>query len=68
MALSDLLVALANNTRLYITLVDSSDVEMISFGAAGYANIESDLGTRVVKRITIETPNAVKVSLEDATP
>lgn len=68
MALSDLLVALANNAKLYLTLVDSSDVELITFRADGYANIESDLGSRVVKRITLESLNSVKISLEDATP
>jgi len=68
MNLSDLLVALANNTKLYITLADKNGNDLITFNAAGYESVESDLGTREVNRIEIVTPSAVNVILEDATP
>ena len=68
MNLSDLLVALANNAKLYVTLEDKSGNKLITFNAAGYSSVESDLGTRVVERITVDTPSAVVVTLEDATP
>ena len=68
MALSDLLVTLANNQKLYITLTDTEGTELITFNAAGYESVESDLGARVVKKIKIENPGNISVMLEDATP
>lgn len=68
MTLSQLLVALANNQKLYITLKDKNDNDLITFNAVGYASVESDLGTREVNRIVIDSPTDIKVVLEDATP
>lgn len=68
MNLSDLLEALANNTKLYITLADSNSDSLITFNAAGYASVESDLGSREVKKIKVESPSAITIILEDATP
>ena len=68
MTLSDLLVASANNQKLYITLSDLAGDPLITFNAAGYESVEGDLGSRVVKRITVESPSAVTIVLEDATP
>ena len=68
MNLSDLLEALANNSKLYITLADNNNDSLITFNAAGYESVESDLGSRTVKRIKVESPSAVTVILEDATP
>ena len=68
MNLSDLLVALSGNKNLYVSLLDSTDNPIITFDAAGYEAVESDLGTRVVKRIKINSPTSVSVSLEDANP
>lgn len=66
MILSDVLAALSNNTGVNITLMDDSDNTLITFNAAGYGAVESDLGTRNVKRIKINTANSVTVSIEDA--
>lgn len=66
MALSDLLVALANNSKLYITLADDSNDALITFNAAGYASVESDLGSRTVKKIKIDSQGAITITLEDA--
>lgn len=66
MTLSDLLVALANNVGVNITLMDDNDNLIITFGAGGYAAIESDLGSRAVKRIKIESSKDVTVAIEDA--
>lgn len=68
MTLSDLLVALANNQKLYITLTDKNGDTLITFNAAGYESVESDLGSRGINRIKIESPTAVTIVLEDATP
>ena len=68
MALSDLLVTLANNTKLYITLTDEEGNVLITFNAPGYESVESDLGPRVVKKIKIDNPGTVTVVLADATP
>lgn len=65
MTLSDLLVALANNAKLYVTLADKTGADLITFNAAGYTSVESDLGTRVVNQIKIDSPNAVVITLED---
>ena len=66
MALSDLLVALANNSKLFVTLIDG-DSELISFNAAGYASVESDLGARTVDKIVVDSVSVIKVYLT-ATP
>ena len=68
MQLNDLLVALSGNEKLSITLTDKTGAQMITFNAAGYESIESDLGTREVLRITLVSLNNVAISLEDATP
>lgn len=68
MILSDLLSALSSNSEVKVTLLDSSDNVLISFTAPGYAAIESDLGKRTVKRIKINTAQAVTISIDDAVP
>ena len=68
MTLSDLLVALAGNQKLSITLAENDGTALITFNAAGYASVESDLGARTVKKITVDSPSAVTVTLEPATP
>ena len=68
MTLTNLLEALANNAKLYITLADKNGNDLITFNAAGYESVESDLGTREVNRIEVASPSAITVVLEDATP
>ena len=62
MTLSDLLVALAGNTKQFITLVDG-ETSLITFNAAGYASVESDITERTVETITIVDPNNIKIVL-----
>lgn len=66
MKLSDLLVTLASNKNLYITLKDDNDNALITFNAEGYAAVEGDLGDRDVKRIKLTSPSTMDISLEDA--
>lgn len=66
MTLTDLLVALSGNANLFITLTDTTGVVLITFNAGGYANVEGDLGTREVERITIDSLNKVAIALKDA--
>ena len=66
MTLSDLLVALADNDKQFITLVDG-ETELITFNAAGYQSVESDITARTVDKITIVDPCRIKILLT-ATP
>lgn len=68
MNLSDLLVALSGNANLFVTLTDKTGAELITFNARGYESVESDLGTREVERITLDSLNKVAIALKDATP
>lgn len=65
MILSDVLVALSVNANVNIVLVDDADNQLITFNAAGYASIESDLGARAVKNIKINNAKEVIVSIKD---
>ena len=68
MALSEVLAALANNAGVSITLMDAEGTVLITFMAPGYGSIESDLGERIVKRITVKGAKELIVTLEAATP
>ena len=65
MTLLNLLPALAGNTNLFITLVDKTGSELITFKAAGYASVESDLGIRGVLSITLDSPNTATIKIDD---
>lgn len=65
MTLSEALAALANNSQLNITLIDDNDATLITFGAAGYASIESDLGVKVVKYIKVNSVKEVVIAIKD---
>lgn len=68
MILSDLLTVMANNISVSITLLDEDGNALITFNAPGYGSIESDLGTRVVKRIQIKSAREVSVTIANAEP
>lgn len=68
MTLTAVLTALANNAGVSITLMDAEGVVLITFMAPGYASIESDLGEKVVKRITVKSAKELTVTLEADTP
>lgn len=65
MTLENLLPTLSKNASLNITLVND-DGEMITFNAAGYENIESDLNTKVVKAITVDSNKLIKIKIADS--
>lgn len=67
MKLIDLLRALSANKSLNITLIDSTDTELITFNAVGYQSVESDLGDRTVRKITVGASGTVKIVIDDAT-
>ena len=64
MELLELLEALSGNDRLYISLVESTGTQLITFNAPGYTSVESDLGSRTVDKIKVESPNALTITLE----
>lgn len=64
MTLSALLVALSGNEGQFITLVDG-ETNLITFNAAGYASVESDLGERTVDSIVIADPRNIRILLTE---
>lgn len=68
MTLTAVLTALANNAGVSITLMDAEGAVLITFMAPGYGSIESDLGERIVKRITVKSAKELTVTLEADTP
>ena len=68
MTLTAVLTALANNAGVSITLMDAEGNVLITFMAPGYGSIESDLGERIVKRITVKSAKELTVTLEADTP
>ena len=65
MTLSNVFAVLVNNENLNITLVDSAGKNLITFNAAGYAAVESDLGTRAVTSIKIVSSAQVNITIGD---
>lgn len=65
MKLIEVLKALANNTAAGITIVDINEVALITFNAAGYKSIESDLGNRKVKRIKVTSATDIALYIDD---
>lgn len=65
MVLIDVLKALANNDKLFVTLTDIEGAEKITFNVVGYEAIESDLGAYFVKDITIAAPTKVSISISE---
>lgn len=66
MTLQNLLPTLSKNSSLNITLVDSDDSNLITFNAAGYTSVESDLFSRTVNKITVESNKSIVVKLNAA--
>lgn len=60
MLLRDFLVAL-KTTGIKITLVDVEGDEMIKFFSEGYANIESDLLARTIKRFDLTSATSISI-------
>ena len=68
MKLGELLEALgANgaNPDVNVTIIDNNDVKLITYNAAGYGSIESDLSAKKVKKILINSMTAVTVYIDD---
>lgn len=70
MKLIDLITAMGDgdlNPKVDVTILDDSDVPLITYLSGGYASIESDLGPRKVKRIKINSATQVTVSISNQT-
>jgi Flp pilus assembly CpaF family ATPase len=68
MKLGELLEALgANgaNPDVNVTIIDNNDVKLITYNAAGYGSIESDLSAKKVKKIQINTMTSVTVYIDN---
>lgn len=68
MKLSDVLKALAGNANLTVTIIDADGNNLISFNAAGYESVESDLQEHEVKKITISNMKEVTLVIGDVAP
>lgn len=66
MILADVLKAMANNENVNITLIDTDEKPLITFGAGGYASVEADITAREVKKIKIVSVTHVDMYLGDA--
>ena len=70
MTLRQFLAVLSSNKGVSITLMDSEDVELLTFNVEGYQTVESDVLDREVKKAVLsKTPNNIilKVTLNPAT-
>ncbi len=68
MKLIDLLTALGEdnlNPKVDVTILDNDDKLLITYGSGGYASVESDLVTKKVKRIKVNSASLVTVSISD---
>ena len=66
MTLGALLAALSSNANVNITLMDSNDTALITFVASGYASIESDLGSRNVSTVKVNSSTSITITLAAA--
>ena len=68
MKLGELLEALgANgaNPDVNVTIIDNNDMPLITYNAAGYGSIESDLSAKKVKKIVINSYTAITIFIDD---
>jgi len=63
MTLLETLTALSGNEKLFVTIKDSEETELVTFNASGYPSIESDLEAKVVDSIEIISQQKVTVNL-----
>lgn len=66
MRLADLLKAMRANDKVNITLIDSEDNVLITFNCKGWEAVESDIQSRMVNKIKVDTDKLVLVYIEDA--
>lgn len=68
MKLIDLLTALGEgdiNPKVSVTVFDDDNVALITYNSKGYAYVESELGTKRVKRIKITSAQLVDVYIDN---
>lgn len=65
MTLISLLTILSGNKKLYITLKDTEGNELITFNAAGYQSVESDLGDYTVNSFVINSTTKAEITIEN---
>ena len=72
MTLRQFLAVLSSNKGVTVTLLDSEDIELLTFNVEGYQAVEGDVLERTVKKAVLGKagmPNsiAIKVTLNPAT-
>lgn len=68
MKLIDLLEAMGKddlNPKVNVTILDNADKPLITYGSGGYESVESDLGTKKVKRVKVNSATLVTVSISN---
>lgn len=58
MSLNNLLAALADNSMLYIEIIDGKNT-LIEFEAPGYGSLSDELLSRIVDKVIIDSSNIV---------
>ena len=68
MKLIDLLTAMGKddiNPKVSVTVYDDENLPLITYNAGGYAYVESELGTKKVKKFQIASAQLVNVYISD---
>lgn len=68
MKLIDLLTAMGKdnvNPKVSVTVFDDNDVALITYQSSGYAYVESDLGSKKVKKVKITSAQLVDVYIDN---
>ena len=68
MKLIDLLEAMGKddiNPKVNVTILDNADKPLITYGSSGYESVESDLGTKKVKRVKVNSATLITVSISN---
>ena len=70
MKLIDVITALGTgniNPKVDVTILDNSDVPLITYGSGGYASVDTTLSNRVVKQIKVNSATLITVAISDDT-
>lgn len=70
MKLIDVITALGIgniNPKVDVTILDNSDVPLITYGSGGYASVDATLSNRVVKQIKVNSATLITVAISDDT-
>lgn len=68
MKLIDLIEAMGTNDlnpKVNVTILDNDDKPLITYASGGYASVESDLGTKKVKSVKVNSATLVTIAISN---